>query len=148
MSRGSKSYLDLTKADFIVHGSLDEVTACGHFLGKSLAEAEKLFFKNALYYQEDLMYMGPRAFCIYFEAFVTYLESPAAEGDSDSVNCLVGLLEFRLKYNRREISAAFGRLAQCCRYILKNWSRYEVSQVIYGNLKEQLGAVCASLESV
>ena len=51
-----------TANDINVHGSLDEEVACDHFLGKTLDEAEALFRANSLYYQEDLMWMGPRAF--------------------------------------------------------------------------------------
>ena len=47
-----------THQDINAFDSLDEQTACKHFLGKSLTEAEALFAENSLYYQEDLMFMG------------------------------------------------------------------------------------------
>lgn len=54
-----------TRQDINVHDSLDERSACEHFLGKSLLEAETLFRENSLYYQEDLMFMGASAFRFY-----------------------------------------------------------------------------------
>ena len=76
-----------------VFGTLDERKACKHFLGKTVDEAVRLFEENALFYQEDLMFMGPVAFQYYVPAFVRYIDS--AVGDSDAVNCFVGLLEHR-----------------------------------------------------
>lgn len=50
------------------YDDLDGRVACRHFLGKSLAEAEALFRENEIYYQEDLMWMGAKAFCFYVQA--------------------------------------------------------------------------------
>ena len=65
------------------NGSLDEGSACKHFLGKTLTEAEALFREASLYYQEDLMWMGPRAFQFYLPAALNDLKSEAARGPND-----------------------------------------------------------------
>ena len=80
------------------YDSLDGQRACKNFLGKNLDEAEALFRENSLHYQEDLMWMGPIAFRYYVAAAISYIQSEAAVGDSDFINCFVGLLEFRQQY--------------------------------------------------
>jgi hypothetical protein len=84
-----------TAAEINIHDSLDERSACEHFLGKSVAEAETLFRDNALYYQEDLMFMGPIAFRYYVPAFINYIRGEgSSRGDSDAINCFHGLVKF------------------------------------------------------
>ena len=39
------------------YGDLDIKKAKEHFFGKTLEEAEELFVENALYYQEDILFM-------------------------------------------------------------------------------------------
>ncbi len=87
-----------THQDINVFDSLDERAACEHFLGKNLDEAEALFRENALTYQEDLMFMGASAFRFYVQAAINYIQSEAATGDADMINCFAGLLEHRLEY--------------------------------------------------
>src|SRR3981081_234663 len=77
-----------TRDEINVHGSPDEESACEHFFGKTQAEAERLFRSNSAYYQEDLMWMGPRAFHFYLPAAASYVMSDAARGDGDFVSCL------------------------------------------------------------
>ena len=72
-----------TREDINVYGSLDEQAACDHFFGENLKEAEDLFRENSQFYQEDLMWMGPRAFRYYVNAAINYLQSESAGGDSD-----------------------------------------------------------------
>lgn len=47
-------------------GNLDELTALKHFHGKSQSEAANLFFECPTYYEEDLKWMGSKAFAFYF----------------------------------------------------------------------------------
>ena len=61
-----------TSNEINVYDSLDERSACEHFQGKNLDEAELLFRENSLCYQEDLMWMGPMAFRYYVEAAIRY----------------------------------------------------------------------------
>jgi hypothetical protein len=130
------SIMDLpSRQDINVHNSLDEQTACEHFFGKSLKEAEALFRENSLHYQEDLMFMGARGFRFYVEAAIDYIQSPSASGDSDMVNCFAGLLEYRLKYEADELRPIAEKLASICGYILDHYDRFEVIPEIYGDLR-------------
>src|SRR6185437_15714897 len=54
-----------TAEEINVFDSLDELDAVEHFLGKDLEQAQSLFRENFLRYQEDLMFMGPKAFQFY-----------------------------------------------------------------------------------
>ena len=56
-----------TKADFVSHPEdLDQICAWEHFGGLTLDQAKTRFAENALYYQEDFMFMGTKAFLFYF----------------------------------------------------------------------------------
>lgn len=123
-----------TLTDINVHDSLDERSAVEHFLGKDLSQAEALFCANFLCYQEDLMWMGPRAFCFYVEAAIAYLLSPAAQGDSDAVNSFCGLVEFRLDYEGNAIEQAHRQLRDAMQAILRDFARYGCDPQIYGDL--------------
>ena len=67
-----------SRSDINVFDTLDERDACEHFLGKNIDEAEALFREDFLCYQEDLMWMGPRAFRYYVHAAINYIHSDAA----------------------------------------------------------------------
>jgi len=91
---------------------LDGQHAVQHFLGKTLEEAEALFREDSITYQEDLMFMGPSAFRFYVQAAINYIQSEAATGDSDIVNCIAGILESRLEFEPDELVAVAERLAE------------------------------------
>ncbi len=74
-----------TKSDFVSHPEdLDQNCAWEHFGGLTLDEAKARFAQNALYYQEDFMFMGTNAFLYYFPVLDNYLRSaPDEENDDD-----------------------------------------------------------------
>lgn len=113
---------------------LDGQVAAEHFLGKSLDEAVLLFEDNSLYYQEDLLWMGPAAFCFYVHAVIRYLKSDASVGDCDLVNCLHGILTKRLADDLAEITPVLEDLRGIAEYILAYWPKYEVDPEVYGDL--------------
>ena len=124
-----------TRRDINVHDSLDERSACEHFLGKSLEQAEALFRENSLHYQEDLMFMGASAFRFYVQAAISYIQSEAATSDSDIINCFAGLLDHRLESEAEELVAVAPQLASVCRYILEHYGKFTVMPDIYGDLR-------------
>lgn len=115
---------------------LDGRVACDHFLGKTLEQAEALFHENSVYYQEDLMWMGPTAFCFYLPAFLNYLRSDSAD-DAD-LSCLVMILQYRLECDIHDLIPVASQVVSICRYILDNDSRYVVNQQLYGDLYAQV----------
>jgi len=120
------------------YDDLDGRVACKNFLGKSLDEAEALFRHNSTYYQEGLMWMGPIAFRFYVPALIHYIQSAAATGDSDIINCFAGLIEFRLEHEAAELFPIAEQLASACEYIIQHYSRFDLNPEIYGDLKPRL----------
>ena len=117
------------------YDSLDGRAACKNFHGKNLDEAEALFRENSLHYQEDLMWMGPVAFRFYVTAAIRYIQSEAAIGDSDIINCFAGLLEFRLEHESAELAPVARQLAAICGYIVEHYERFDLQPEIYGDVR-------------
>jgi hypothetical protein len=130
-----------TQRDINVHDSLDERTACEHFLGKSLAEAEALFREASIVYQEDLLFMGVSAFRFYVQAAINYVQSEAATNDSDMINCLGSIFEHRLGYEAEELRPIADRLASVCRYIIQHYDRFDLDPAIYGDVRPRFAAL-------
>ncbi len=126
------------------HEALDERCAREHFSGKTLEEAEELFRQNALFYEEDLLWMGAAGFRYYVVAFVRYLESEQSSGDSDALNAFVSLLEQRSR--EPKVVAPIGEfLKGACGYLLQDFERYDADPAIYGDLRGKLQALETSL---
>ena len=130
-----------TRQDINVHDSLDERTACEHFLGKSLTEAEALFREASITYQEDLMFMGASAFRYYVQAVVSYIQSEAAAGDSAIISCFASILEHRLEYEAEELRPVAERLVSICGYILEHYDRFNLTPEIYGDVRPRFQAL-------
>ena len=124
-----------TRQDINLHDSLDERHACKIFLGKSIEEAEALFRENALFYHEDLMWMGPVAFRFYVGAAIRYIQSEAASGDSDAVNSFAGVLELRLEHESVELVSIAEQLAAICGFIVEHYERFDLTPEIYGDVR-------------
>ena len=136
-----------TRQEINLFNSLDEQQACRNFLGKSLDEAESLFRQNALGYSDDLRWMGISAFRFYVIAYFQYLQSLEAEGDSDGVSCLVGVLEFRLEGEREGLLPIAKQVVEICRYIISNYSRFDILPDIYGDLRPRCEKLVQQLTS-
>jgi hypothetical protein len=120
------------KEEINVYNSLDEISACEHFFNKTLEQAEALFRENSAYYQEDLMWMGPRAFQFYLQSAINYLESDDSAGDSHLIDCLYEIVVFRSK--DKEFSLAINRIARMIDYVINNYEKFNVNTDVYGDL--------------
>jgi hypothetical protein len=130
--------MELPTSDEInVHGSLDERWAVKNFLGKSLCDAEALFRENDLHHLDDLNWMGPKAFCYYVAAAISYLKSESAKGGPDAVNFFHGILENRLLHQRADIVPVIPILHEAVRYILDHWDKFDIDPEIYGSLNNK-----------
>jgi len=127
------------------YGDLDGQCAEKHFLGKTMEEAESLFRKASLTYQEDLMFMGPVAFRFYVRAAINYIESESARGDSDMINCFFGILKSRLKNNAKEIAPITTTLAAICSYIVTHYDKFDLTESVYGDLRPRFAALRSTL---
>lgn len=126
-----------SRQDINVYDSLDERSACQHFLGKTLEQAEVLFRENSLYYQKDLMFMGVGAFRFYVQAAIHYAKSDAASGDSAIAHCLAGILEFRLEHEAEELVPIADQLADICGYFVEHYERFDLEPEIFGDVRSQ-----------
>lgn len=124
-----------TENEISVYGSLDEQSAVRHFLGKDLEQAEAMFRDNFSVYQEDLMWMGPKAFCFYVDAAIAYLLSPSADEDSDAASSFCGVLEFQLQFYHASISPSHPRLKAVMMKIVDDFERFDCDTKIYGDVK-------------
>ena len=113
-----------TKAEINVKDTLAEQAACEHFLGKSLPEAEALLCGDSFLYQEDLLWMGPRAFRYYIQAAVQYVVSPASQNDAEFTTCLATILQTRLVQKSPEYAPIASTLSTLCEYILGNPEKF------------------------
>jgi hypothetical protein len=77
------------------YGDLDVAVARRNFFGLTIAQAEALFRKNSLRYQEDIYFMPYACFEFYVHAYLDYLLSDHSRGDSDGASCFFGLIECR-----------------------------------------------------
>lgn len=127
-----------TVDDLNVHNSLDERAAVEHFLGKDLQQAEALFRENFLFYQEDLMWMGPRAFSFYVEAAITYLLSSAANRDAEAVASFCSVAEFRLERDTESVTLYRSRLRQAVAAVMHDFNRFVVDPQAYRDLSGRL----------
>ena len=124
-----------TKKEINVFDTLDERVACDHFYKKTLAEAEALFRENSLYYQEDLLWMGIKAFKFYLPSVINYLQSEYAAKDSDLINFLHEIIDFRS--SEAGFSEALDSVNSLIDYVLANYEKFEVDSAIYGNLHDK-----------
>lgn len=131
-----------------VYDDLDGRKACEHFLGKRIEEAESLFRENLLYYQEDLMWMGPVAFRYYVQAAIQYLESDAAENDCGFVSAVAATLEFRLDHYPDSLAPISKQLAAACEYVVAHWPRFQDKYGVYGNVQARFSALRAALTNM
>src|SRR5688572_18428127 len=70
---------------------LDAQDAWRHFGGLTTEETLALFRENPIYYQEDFMFMGGRAFAFYFPVLDTFLrEFRWSEPEDDSQAGIIG----------------------------------------------------------
>ena len=130
-----------------VYDSLDERVACDHFLGKSLEQAEALFRENSLYYQEDLLWMGPVAFRFYVHSFINYIQTDSAAAESD-VSCFASILDHRLEFESGELIAIAMSLATTCRKVLNQFDRYSCQPESYGDLRRRLESLVQRLSDL
>lgn len=116
---------------------LDIPIAYEHFFGKSLDEAFALFVKNALYYEEDVMFMPLICFRYYIHAYMSYLLSPSSAGDSDGGSCFFGLVEGRLVDIQTSDSHLLARVEEVLRRLRDNQEFYGASEEIYGSFRKK-----------
>jgi hypothetical protein len=111
--------------------------AYDHFFGKSLQEAFALFVENALYYEEDLMWMPLPCFQYYVLAYTNYLLSESSRGDADGASCFFGLVEFRKDDIRGSSELVIGEIARTLEKLKGGQGWYGATEEIDGSFQER-----------
>ena len=137
-----------TEKEIKVYGSLDEICASQHFLGKSLQDAEALLRENSINYMGDYMWMGSKAFVFYAPSLIRYLLSEASRDDSDAVNSFAGIMEFRLEYYPESITPIAAELAGVCDSIIAHWDKHDVDPRIYKKLRTRIESLPAKIRAL
>ncbi|WP_406699747.1 hypothetical protein V5E97_12895 [Singulisphaera sp. Ch08] len=139
-----------TAEEINVFDSLDERCAVKNFLGKDLEQARSLFAENFRHFQEDLMWMGPKAFAFYVPAAINYLLSEEADNAAGEVSSFCDLIEFRLQYEPAETASVGPMLREGILKMLENFGRYgfggESYGDIYGNVAARYRALLLRLD--
>jgi len=136
-----------SREEIIGCGSVEQEAVCKNFLGKNIDEAEDLFRCASLVYQEDLMWMGVVAFRYYVNAAINYIRSSDSTRDSAIVNCLAGVLEYRIESDsHQDLAPIAADLASICEYIIKNIQKFDVEINIYGDVCERFASLHAFFE--
>jgi hypothetical protein len=106
-----------TEADINpIPGDLDGEVAAKHFLGKSVQGIAALLDENGIAYQEDLMWMGPKAFCFYLPAFLDHMH---LRPDSELAPFLASTVEFRLEHDADAVQPSFPTISAICSLLLE-----------------------------
>ena len=134
-----------SEEDINVYGSRDEAEAVKNFHNKTLEEAEALFRDGSTYYQEDLMWMGMRAFQFYSQAALNYLQSDASTGDAGFVRALYGIIVTRS--GNKDFSVASENVKKLMDYVIDHYQKFHVSVSIYGDLLEKYRQLRDRLEA-
>lgn len=128
-SRIPQTYLPSQKDFDPWGGNLDAQSAWQNFGGLDLDAAYRRFIENPSYYQEDFMFMGPRAFAFYFPVVDRYLrevrnDDPLELGDSQAWILGEGVRS-QIKESRSSVDAElFARIASLARYMLEHIHQY------------------------
>ena len=115
-------------ADFDPWGrNLDARSAWKNFGGLSLSQAHEFFLENPLNYQEDFMFMGPKAFAYYFPVIDRYLRE--VQGDEPDDDCCAEILGSAISGQLKEAADPAIRLiaseaADLAAHVIGNPSRY------------------------
>ncbi len=113
--------------------SLDAEAAYKDLAGKSLDDAVQLFRENSLYYQEDIMFMPFACFSFYTNAYITYLRSEQAKGDSDGASCFLGLIDVRSTDIANTDSSFIHLIINTLRHLAEKQDWYDADESIYGS---------------
>ncbi len=84
-----------SKEDICRYGMLEEEYAVQHFYGKNEEEAAELFFLNSEYYEDDLFWMGVKAYFYYISSIKKYLQSEEGKKDGMFIDHVVFTLKWR-----------------------------------------------------
>lgn len=117
---------------------LDAEWAYRKFHGKTMEEAVRLFEDNAMVCQEDVMFMPSRVFAYYLRAYMAYLMSDAAKGDSDGASCFISLINFKAEHKRDDIDPLWPEIEPVLRRLAEQQEDFDAEWVCYGSFRSRI----------
>lgn len=106
-----------------------------------MAEAVVLFQKNALCYQEDLMYMPSRVFGYYLRAYLNYLLSNDSANDSDGASCFFSLIKYKLEWQPEDLQPLWPEIRPVLERLAANQPFFDADYDIYGSFQQRADAL-------
>ena len=126
------------KAEWSGHESdLDVRNAHELFFGRPYPELVQHFGGGrGIGRADELLFMPRAAFQYYVMAFVEYLRTPEAEGDSDAASPFLRLLISREKRDPGSVRQIYDRLSEIVDFVATNQSYYDADPNIYGSFAD------------
>jgi hypothetical protein len=109
------------------NGNLDAQSAWKNFGGLTLDEAHIRFRENPIYFQEDFMFMGGKAFAYYFPVIESWLQDvPDADScDDNQASILAHCLKMQFEGdNLTHVRHLAPRILHLAAFVLKNIRRF------------------------
>ncbi|WP_422929298.1 hypothetical protein [Singulisphaera sp. PoT] len=116
----------------------DLAWAYKHFRGKTLDEAVMLFEENSLLYQDAVMYMPRRVFGYYLGAYLRYLLSDAARGDSDGASGFITLIHHKAGHQREDLVPVWNEVEPVLRRLAEHQDDFGAEWAIYGCFRTRI----------
>lgn len=108
------------------------------FFGKSYIEVEGYFANGrAIERMDELLFAPRRVFQYYVHAFIGYLLSQEAKGDSDAASPFLSLLEAREKRDPGSVAAIYSALSNALEFVASRQDYFDADPNIYGNFSER-----------
>lgn len=107
------------------------------YFGKQISEVVGYFAGGrCIERSSELLYMPRGAFQYYIFAFVEYIRSEEAEGDSDAASVFLRLISGREKKDPGSVRAIYRELRADVEFVAANQAYYDASPHIYGSFTE------------
>lgn len=137
-----------TKEDWEEYYSdMDQRDAYKVFFGRTNKEVQDEYAKHITARTTDLKFMPKIPFCYYMIGFNDFVINGLFDkGDApDVANCFITLVEDKLKNNPDHILPIMEKLLGTLEYIANHQGDYGASIRIYGDFREKLASIKASV---
>lgn len=115
----------------------DAQHAHGKFYGKSIEQAQRLFYEtDVLSRAEDLHFMPRAAFQYYIFVFALFLLSDQSLGDPDAASSFLRLLIVRESEERGCVADVYAELKPSIDLVSSHQARFDADLDIYGSFEE------------
>jgi len=121
-----------TANEINIYDTLDEIRACKYFLGKTIAEAERMLAELPDYHYADFAYMGPKAFEFYMQAVMNCVK---AATDDDVIGALYTAITIRLIMNHLTLGTE--RVLDMIDYIIEHFDQFKGDGLYMGHMDLQ-----------